>query len=143
MATRGQKPKTVEQKKAIGETRPCRTAVAVVDFPKVDQVPAAPDWMAEEGQQLWGDLAPMLYAQKILTKADIPALTHLCALHAQNIRMLKAGLTPTAAENNALRSYLSEFGLTPSARTRVTPAGDSGKTNPFAKNGPKGKGTTA
>lgn len=150
MAKPGPKPEPDAKKHAKGETRPSRMAEAsqggsvVVAFPVVDKVPEPPDWMVPDGQQLWRDIAPMLYAQKVLTKADLAALTHLCQLHGmiqggQNGKMgYKAGIPPVAAELTQLRMLFSEFGLTPSSRTRV-PHGSKEGGNRFGNNG-KDKG---
>lgn len=139
MATRGRKPLPKQKKRARGTEQPCRDRAQVVEFPHVDQVPKPPDWLDGEGKELWNDLAPMLYAQRILTKADVPALVHMCSMHAAQMKMRRAGVGIPAAEVNALRAYFSEFGMTPSSRTKVAPASNGKKDNPFAKNGSKPK----
>lgn len=131
---RGRKPQTNEQKEAKGETRPSRTHDNVIALPKVDSVPPPPEWLPEDGKALWNEIAPMLYAQKVLTKADLPALTHMCSMHASHLKLRQAGLGVNAAETNALRGYFAEFGMTPSSRTKVGTSGDK-PGNGFANNG--------
>lgn len=147
----GPKPEADAKKRLKGETRPSRlaggnaAAAVVVNFPAVDRVPDPPDWMNADGMALWRDIAPMLYAQKVLTKADLPALGHLCQLHGlilggPNGNLgYRAGIPPAAADITQLRMLFAEFGLTPSSRTRV-PHGSKETGNRFGNNGaPKGK----
>lgn len=137
MGTRGKKPTPREQKEQRGTVRPSREAAAVLEFPKVDECPEAPAFLNEYGRDLWDQLAPMLYAQRILTLADLPALSHLCQLHGSIMDMYDRRVEPTAAERSQLRMYLAEFGLTPSSRQRVSPAGPGKGENPFNRNGSK------
>src|SRR6056297_1338767 len=110
------KPQTNEQKRAKGETRPCRLNSVVIEMPHCDDVPSPPEWLEPEARELWKQMAPMLFSQRVLTKADIPSLTHMCTMHASQIRARKAGMPVTASEANALRSYFGEFGMTPASR---------------------------
>ena len=72
MTMRGPKPQTAAQKRAKGESRPCRLNTAeVLEFPVVDNVPDPPEWLNEDGQALWHDVAPALHRQRVLTKADM------------------------------------------------------------------------
>ena len=136
----GPKPQSDAQKRAKGETRPSRMGAAqsgvavVVQFPAVEKVPEPPGWMNADGQDLWRDVAPMLYAQKVLTKADLAALTHLCQLHGTIIKDFKRDVEVAASDLAQLRLYFAEFGLTPSSRTRV-PHGDKPQGNRFGNNG--------
>lgn len=140
MATRGRKPKTNRQKRASGETRPSRQSAEVVEFPAVKAVPDCPLWVTyEAGQKLWNELAPLLFAQKVLTTVDIHALGHLCQMHGKILDDYSRRVTPTASEMSQLRMYFSEFGLTPSSRTRVGKGADGEKENKFARNGKKAK----
>ena len=137
MAKRGPKPKTNQQKKAQGETRPCRLADNIVEFPVVDAVPDVPEWINADGQELWKEITPALFKQKVLTHADLHSLTHLCQLHGKIVDGYKRQVMPTAAEIAQLRLLFAEFGMTPSSRTRVKAGGDSGQENKFRRNGKK------
>lgn len=136
----GRKPQPDAVKAAKGETRPSRQSGEVVDFPVIDNtVPDPPEWMEKHGVELWNRITPLLYNQRILTEADLPALETMCALHHTVHKQLRAGMQPTAAEISQLRMYYSEFGLTPSSRTRVSASGAGDKGNGFNRNGRKGK----
>lgn len=140
MATRGRKPQTNEQKQLKGETRPCRTSAQVVNFPAAESVPAAPSWVAYgAGLKLWDELAPLLFAQRVLSTVDVHALGHLCQLHGKIVDEYERRNTPTAAELSQLRMYFSEFGLTPSSRTRIGKTESGKPDNAFARNGARGK----
>jgi len=136
MAARGRKPKTKEQKLAIGETRPHKLPPDnILEFPVVAEVPAPPSWVNAEGKKLWQKMAPALFRQKVLTEADTSALAHLCQLHGQIVQGYRRKIPPTAADLSQLRMYFSEFGMTPSSRTRIGITGDGKKENRFKKNG--------
>lgn len=138
MATVGRKPQTNEQKRAKGETRPSRMADNVLEFPPVERVPDPPKWINNIGKELWNEIAPALFKQRVLTHADLHALSHLCQLHGEIVDGYTRRIFPTASQLSQLRMYFSEFGMTPSSRSRVTAVGEGKKENPFAKNG-KGK----
>ena|SRR5690348_5323714 len=140
MAKSGPKPETDEKKRLKGETRPSRLAAAqsggpvVVAFPVIDRVPEPPEWLADDGKDLWRELAPMLYGQKVLTKADLPMLSHLCQLHSDILKSIRAGIPPSGSDRAQLRLYFAEFGCSPSSRTRV-PHGSKEGGNRFGNNG--------
>lgn len=140
MAKPGPKPESDVTKRLKGETRPSRMAAAalptavVMEFPVVDRVPEPPAWMNADGKELWRDVAPMLYAQKVLTKADLAALTHLCQLHGTIVKDFKRDVDVASSDLAQLRLYFAEFGLTPSSRTRV-PHGSKDTGNRFGNNG--------
>jgi len=140
MAVAGRRPKTNEQKKAIGETRPSRrTAENVLDFPIESTPPSAPKWLKKDGKELWNTITPALFAQRALTSADTFALGHLCQLHQEMVQDIRKGIRPTAADRSQFRMYCSEFGMTPSSRTRIGINPESKKDNPFTRNGEKAK----
>jgi P27 family predicted phage terminase small subunit len=98
--------------------------------------------LPEEGKRYWNDLHPLLERLKVVTEADETALTGLCVTYA-GWREAQAFLqehgtayktVSTAGDvlwkrypqvqifsdmNKQLRSWLAEFGLTPSARSKV------------------------
>jgi P27 family predicted phage terminase small subunit len=105
--------------------------------------PACPRWLNAEAKRVWRETVPLLREMRILTRADRDALASYCLSYAQ----LKSaqqfldehGLVyPIRDEagrikcmvpfpqvaivrscQQVLRSYQQEFGMTPSARTRV------------------------
>ena len=75
-----------------------------------------PEWLSPDARQVWDELAPGLLASRVLTAADVPALAMVCDLDS---RYRKAPAFMTAAEKGLLKSLWSEFGMTPSSRSRV------------------------
>lgn len=137
MAIRGRKPKSNKQKRAAGERRPSRQSAEVVEFPAAKTVPNCPSWVTyEAGQELWNELAPLLFAQRVLTVADIYALGHLCQHHGELLDQYRRGIPPKPSDRSELRRQFSEFGLTPSSRARVE-KGDKESENKFAQHGRK------
>lgn len=134
--TRGRKPQTNEQKAAKGETRPSRQSDSVVEFPLVSESPKPPTWVKfRAGKELWKELVGKLMKQRVLTEVDLHALGHLCHLHGKLVDGYRRSVPATAAELSQLRMYFSEFGMTPSSRTRIGKGGSESPDNPFNRNG--------
>jgi len=115
--------------------------------PKVGAIPAGtepPDWLGDRGKEAWGEILPILRAMKVATVADPVALGMLCDALAEYIEARRVvredGATYwTRGKSEMLRkrpeveiasdawrrakSMLSEFGLTPAARSRVSAQG--------------------
>lgn len=105
---------------------------------KLDTAPA-PDWLAPEAQAEWNRLAPQLIRLGVLTESDTAALAAYCEAWATwkeaTGQIRKWGMVlkdkdhaiPVVSPyvriaHNSLtqmRSFLIEFGLTPSSRTRI------------------------
>ncbi len=136
MAKRGRKPDTAKAKQAKGETRPGRTTVNVIEFPKARALPDAPDWMNEDGKIFWQHTGELLIAQRAMAAVDLAAFAQLAQFHGRLIDYARRGVLPTAAELAQFRIFCAEFGLTPTSRTRVGGSSND-KKNPFERNGPK------
>lgn len=112
-------------------------------------VPRMPAHLSKHAKDAWRRLAPLLSGMGVLTLADAIALERLCECYSE-IRTLQAAIDAyggpfyetksesgtmhrprpeLAALQNAdgrLKGYMSEMGLTPSARTRVKVSGEGG-----------------
>lgn len=113
------------------------------------EIPSCPAHLSDAGKVAWGRLSVLLDRMGVLTEADSAALERLCdcysdvlicreslkadgwtykTMDAQGNTLIKGN--PAAAQLRAadsqFKSYLVEFGLTPSARSKVhtTPDGD-------------------
>ncbi|HEX5690519.1 MAG TPA: phage terminase small subunit P27 family, partial [Roseiflexaceae bacterium] len=106
--------------------------------------PDCPDWLDEEAKAAWTQLSPLLKPMGVLTKVDGNALSRYCQLWARwkkaELFIQKHGDTypikddsgkikclmpfPQVAIAHKLAALLgrleAEFGLTPSARSRIT-----------------------
>lgn len=118
-------------------------------------MPACPDWLPARARECWADLGPTLEGMRVVTAADRLALVLLADAYAEwraardevdsegptyeteteaGGRMIRSHPAVAQASDAArrLRALLVEFGLTPSARSRVKagkpaeddPAGD-------------------
>ena len=121
-------------------------------------VPPCPAHLADTAKAAWGVLAPMLANLGLLSEMDGHALERLVSCYADILecealvdrdgftykttgttgeRLIKAN--PAVAQLRAadaqFKSYLIEFGLTPSARTRVHATPAKPAENPFLRNG--------
>ena len=140
----GRRPKPTQLKKLAGnpgkrpinKKEPGRIRSASLRVPK-GRLPA-------DAARLWRTLAPLLDEMGVLSDSDLPALEMLCLHYAAARKgwdeLDKKGPTvigalggvkgnPAAAifrQNSlAFKSYLTEFGLTPSSRVRLQ-VGDGG-----------------
>ena len=112
-------------------------------------IPDCPDCLVGPAREVWGQFADIADNMKVLTVADGPALAVLCEVWAQwrqttdtaaseghtfvassaggeTIRRHPASVA-SADFARLLNRMLGEFGMTPSARTRVQASTDSAK----------------
>ncbi len=106
-------------------------------------MPECPKWLPDRARECWADLAPQLEGMRVVTRADRLALILLCQHYAEWMDALdlieEAGGVTYESETEAgarivrahpavaiaadaarrVKALLVEFGLTPSARTRV------------------------
>lgn len=106
--------------------KPKPTALKILDGDREDRInrdePVLPEadvdvpgcLTSDDAKEHWADLAPMLLAAGLLTEGDRPALALLCEAYAIT------RVDPLDYKARDLyRRMLIEFGLTPSARSRI------------------------
>jgi P27 family predicted phage terminase small subunit len=113
-------------------------------------IPGCPEWLQDYAREYYEELSPKLDAMGVLTTADRDALVAL-AISLANMRYgyeqtRKVGFimkTPSGyvqtnpfvgLTNHAIkqaRAMMQEFGMTPSARTRITVADAESESDPF------------
>lgn len=131
--SRSMKPPNL--KAIAGTERPSRV-VDIVDLPLVTETPQAPDWLPNaHAVKEWDRLAPILVANKLLSKGGTSALGMLCALHGKIVQLYAAGEAPNANMVGQYRGLINDFGLTPVAQGKVRQIGSTEPENPFSKNG--------
>lgn len=84
---------------------------------------------------MWNDLGRQLMGAKVLQIVDLYSLEQLCFAWQRFRQKAKAGMELTAAEDTALKSLFSEFGITPASRRKVPIGQDEKPRNRFAQNG--------
>ena len=115
----GRKAKPHALKLIQGTTRPDRDPIDLPEFAPVLDFPDAPLHLNADGAAAWRDLGPKLIGAGVLQVVDLYALEQLCYAWQRMRQKAKAGMEISASEDNALKSLLSEFGMTPAARRRV------------------------
>jgi P27 family predicted phage terminase small subunit len=109
-----------------------------------------PAWLSKSARKHWDVTAPPLLAAGLLTDLDVFALGLYCEAHARWVManakiekhgpvvMARSGLpvqSPYVAISNKafdqMLGLLTEFGMTPSSRSRVSTVKPPVKTNPF------------
>ena len=138
MGKRGPAPKPTALKLLQGTHRPDR-AVSNEPVPE-PSVPSCPTWLHREAKREWRRIVPELETLGLLAEMDRAALAAYCQAYATwwkmekdiaeegetqfNVRSgLESARPQVAIRDKALdtmRRYLVEFGLTPSARSRVS-----------------------
>lgn len=107
--------------------------------PSGERMPSAPRWMSLEAKREWRKIAPRLFACGLLTEVDGLGLAMLCESFAQYVEAKRlveeAGMVATSDNGNVyqhpavgvmksargeLLKWLREFGMTPSARSRIS-----------------------
>ena len=105
--------------------------------------PWCPRWLSPEAKRIWKETVPVLKAMRILTRVDRDALAVYCHIYARwraaedflqqhgevyplrdekgNVRCVQQFPQVAIARSllHVVQSYQQEFGMTPSARTRV------------------------
>lgn len=108
----------------------------VVNLPLVAELPDPPAWMASPyAIEEWDRVAPILFANKLLTEAGVTALAHMCALHGAIAQSIAAGVPPTASMVGTLRNMMNDWGLTAVAQGKVSPSGEEPVKNKFTQRG--------
>lgn len=118
----------------------------------VEDTRPPPEWLDDAAKREWERVAPMLIRNGLLTEMDVDALTAYCQAYStwkeasQKIKLfgmvikgpnefvMQSPYLPIA--NKALatvRAFMVEFGMTPSARTRVSNAGKKTAANPLER----------
>ena len=136
MATRGRKPKPTAVKKLEGNPG-CRPLNA--NEPKPKGAAVCPDWLEDEAKAEWERISGVLEDMGVLTEADTLAFAGYCQAYARwreaEEYLSKHGSTFTTPSGyvqqvpqvsiahtnlNIMLKFCTEFGLTPSARSRIT-----------------------
>jgi len=136
----GRNPKPVPLARLSGDRRVA--ARNPVDMPFA--VPVAPNWLTKEASREWDEITPVLARMRVLTEADRIALAQLCDYlarwkHAAAMidkqgyaypvkdaggRVIAVKRSPYVAIHLEygvmIQRLLSQFGMTPSARARIT-----------------------
>ena len=126
-----------------GTNRPDRANPAEPMPAKLSERMPPPDWLGDRGRKAWADLLPVLRKMGVLTTADPMAFALLCDALGEYIEARAwvqehEDVYEVAGKDGALtwrkrpeveiaqdawrraKTMLTEFGLTPAARSRVT-----------------------
>ena len=160
MAGRGRKPKPTKLRIIQGNPgkRPLNKQEP---HPKVeDDFPSPPPGLPDKAIEAWNEYGPELYSAGLLTKLDAPMLEQWARAYAdwkdaldrcdqfgKVIKTTNGNVihSPYWSIANKAQDHLlkiqSEFGMSPTARTRIQAGGHSGEAgNPFECNGRKTPG---
>jgi P27 family predicted phage terminase small subunit len=134
----GPKPLSIEDKLARGN--PGKANLHLDKQPKLEvlfELPEAPTYLGTYGIKEWKRTGPLLVAAKMLTESDLPAFEAYCMnidlmiearLDIQSNGMQVMGhrgwvrnpaIAAFGQASTAIRGFVSEFGLSPSARSRI------------------------
>jgi len=146
MAQRGRKPKPTAMK--VLEGNPGKRALNPFEPTPEGKMPECPDWLEDEAKAEWDRLAVPLHNLGILTELDMAPFAAYCQAYARwkeaeefisqhgSIVKTKNGfwqqvpqVTISHQNQKIMLQAAAEFGLTPSARSRII-AGNSMKDEP-------------
>lgn len=114
-------------------------------------IPSPPEHLSQTASVEWGRISQELYSLGLLSRIDRAALSAYCQVYGRWVeaenKIKEDGLVVTAPSGYAQQSaavgiankalelmhkYLTEFGMTPSARAKVRAEKPTEKENPFA-----------
>ena len=131
-------PLSIEDKTARGN--PGKRALHEDQAPKLNklfELPPAPKYLGEYGIKEWNRTGPLLVAAKMLTESDLPAFQAYCMnidlliqaqldIQANGMQVMghrgwvrNPAIAAFGQASTAIRGFVSEFGLSPSARSRI------------------------
>jgi P27 family predicted phage terminase small subunit len=137
---RGRKPKPTALKVVQGN--PGRRPLNKLEPKPEPGIPVCPSWLSSKGKFAWKEISTLLGDMRVLTKADRKALELLCDAYSE-YRDARAVIQKDGATYEAIteagsiivrsrpevaissdawrrvKTMLSEFGLTPSSRSRI------------------------
>ncbi len=110
-----------------------------------------PKWLKGEARAEWNRITPILYNIGVLTEIDISALEKYCVAHARwrqaeavidkarSLSTMSGNGSPCALPEVSIsqkyltlaKAYLTEFGMTPSSRSKVVVLGNNDKGEGF------------
>lgn len=106
--------------------------------PKLDPafLPPPPDDLAADEKAIWARLAMVIDPMRVATVADVECFTILVysvALAHRVRRNRKASTTEKVLAWKHARSAFTDFGISPSSRSKVSAAPATSKTDPLAE----------
>src|SRR2546428_2469776 len=130
MGLRGPKTRSIEEKNARGETRPCRTSTDVPAIPEASIEP--PRGLKGEGLAEWQRVAPLLRDAGVLRQTDLSILEDYCSAFA-DLRRFELQARSVSPEDAIAKGYQNavhklraqvnalrrELGMTPLSRSSV------------------------
>lgn len=136
MATRGRKPKPTALK--VIEGNPGKRPLNKLEPKPENKAPKCPSWLEKEAKKEWRRMSKVLEALGILTEVDSAAFAGYCQAYARwkeaeeflskhgTIFKTPSGYIQQVPQVSIAQTYLkimkdfcSEFGLTPSSRSRI------------------------
>ena len=94
----------------------------------ITELPEPPRKLKLEAKREWKRVIPYIIGNRLVGEESLSVLATYCTLHAAMVLAEKKGELPPAAYISQYRSLAGEFGLTPSARTRIKAGGNAKKT---------------
>ncbi|GIW48995.1 MAG: terminase [Caloramator sp.] len=136
MATRGRKPKPTALK--VIEGNPGKRPLNKAEPKPENKAPKCPSWLEKEAKKEWRRMSKVLETLGILTEVDAAAFAGYCQAYARwkeaeeflskhgTIFKTPSGYIQQVPQVSIAQTYLkimkdfcSEFGLTPSSRSRI------------------------
>lgn len=137
--TKGPAPLSIEDKEARGNPgkKPLTPKELRPALEVLFELPPAPKYLGDYGMKEWNRTGPLLVAAKMLTESDLPAFEAYCMnidlmiearldIQANGMQVMghrgwvrNPAIAAFGQASTAIRGFVSEFGLSPSARSRI------------------------
>ena len=131
---RGGKALLPSEKQARGTWRPYRDGDRA-EAVEPDSLPVQPDWLTEDGVQVWLDDIGRVSPDRLVTERDTTMFGTYCNLMGAIAAAWRTGGVPPAAHLKEARHMAEQFGIF-GARSRLKIGHSRGSaSNPFSMNG--------
>ena len=130
---RGTKPLAVTEKTARGTFQPARDA-QTVQILQPTALPQQPDWLTEEGKNVWLDNIGRVSSVHGAVEVDTDLFANFCNLQGANVMVWRTGQVPPITALMEARKMMEMLRIAgPSSRVVKVADGPKAAGNPFAK----------
>ncbi len=118
-----------ERSKELSGTQTASRSRREAEYPVLEEVPEAPDWLDAQAKEEFDELAEMMVGAGVLVRGEERQLAEMCQMSSDIITLRRIGQKPSAANQREYFNRVKHFGLTPGSRSMVVQQGPGAKSD--------------